>query len=80
VERNSVEPARVARACGKSESLRGRMVKEGGIKVAVKTDAHSIAELDIISAGVNQARRAWLSPADVLNAQPLQRMLTLMKR
>lgn len=55
-------------------------VEKGGIKIAVNTDAHSIAELRFISAGVKQARRAWLTAADVLNAQPLRKMLTLLRR
>jgi DNA polymerase (family 10) len=57
-----------------------KMAQEAGIKIAVNTDAHSVAELGFISAGVNQARRAWLSAADVLNAQPLKKMLTLLRR
>jgi DNA polymerase (family 10) len=39
--------------------------------VAVNTDAHSIEELDFMSAGVAQARRAWLGPSQILNALPL---------
>jgi DNA polymerase (family 10) len=57
-----------------------KLAKEAGIRIAVNTDAHSIGELDFISAGINQARRAWLEPADVLNTYPLKRMLQLLKR
>jgi DNA polymerase (family 10) len=45
--------------------------KELGVKVVVSTDAHSPAGLDAMRWGVEQARRAWLGPADVLNTLPL---------
>ncbi|MDT8436798.1 MAG: DNA polymerase/3'-5' exonuclease PolX, partial [Gemmatimonadota bacterium] len=49
--------------------------KEKGVKVVISTDAHRVRELDLISYGVEQARRAWLEPADVLNTLPLPAML-----
>jgi DNA polymerase (family X) len=52
-----------------------RLAKERGIQIAINTDAHSIAELDFISAGINQARRAWLEVSDVLNTLPLSKLL-----
>ena len=45
--------------------------RELGVKTVISTDAHSIANLDLMSYGVDQARRAWLGPEDVLNALPL---------
>jgi DNA polymerase (family 10) len=57
-----------------------RMAKELGIKIAINTDAHSIRELDFITAGVNQARRGWLEQADVLNALPLAKLRKALKR
>lgn len=43
-------------------------------------DAHSTAELDFISAGLNQARRAWLEPQDVLNTLPLAELKQRLRR
>jgi DNA polymerase (family 10) len=57
-----------------------RMAMEAGVKIAVNTDAHSIRELDFISADVNQSRRAWLQPAVVLNAYPLAKLRKLLGR
>jgi DNA polymerase (family 10) len=57
-----------------------KMAKDVGIKLAVNTDAHSTRELDFISAGLNQARRGWLEPSDVLNAYPLAKLKKLLKR
>jgi DNA polymerase (family 10) len=57
-----------------------KMAKDTGITIAVNTDAHSIHELDFISAGINQARRAWLEAPDVLNTRPLKQLLKLLLR
>jgi len=56
------------------------MAKDRGITIAVNTDAHSIAELDFMPAGLNQARRAWLEPNDVLNTRPLKTLIKLLRR
>jgi DNA polymerase (family 10) len=39
-----------------------------GVKVVISTDAHSPAGLRNMRFGVDQARRGWLNPSDVLNA------------
>jgi DNA polymerase (family X) len=57
-----------------------RMAKESGVQVAVNTDAHSIKELAFITAGINQARRGWLEPGDVLNTRPLRELRQLFRR
>jgi DNA polymerase (family 10) len=57
-----------------------KLAKDAGITIAVNTDAHSTGELDFISAGINQARRAWLAASDVLNTRPLPQMLALLRR
>ncbi len=44
-----------------------RLAKELGCKISVNTDAHATAELDRMRFGITQLRRAWLSPADVVN-------------
>ena len=50
------------------------------MKIAINTDAHAISELDFISAGLNQARRAWLEPSDVLNTYSLADLKKLFAR
>jgi DNA polymerase (family 10) len=57
-----------------------RMAKDAGVKIAINTDAHSVRELGFITAGLNQARRAWLEPADVLNALPLSALRESLRR
>jgi DNA polymerase (family 10) len=51
-----------------------------GVKIVISTDAHSIADLDLMSYGVEQARRAWLEPADVLNTLPAGDLLAALTK
>ncbi|HET6328543.1 MAG TPA: PHP domain-containing protein [Planctomycetaceae bacterium] len=60
--------------------VHARLAKERGVKIAINTDAHSVAELDFMAGGVDQARRAWLEPDDVLNAASLPRLRKILKR
>jgi DNA polymerase (family 10) len=47
-----------------------RRAKELGCKIVVDTDAHATGELDNMSYGITQLRRAWLTAEDVLNTRP----------
>ena len=57
-----------------------RMAKDMGLKLAICTDAHSTDSLDYIRFGIDQARRGWLEPEDVLNTHSLKELLKLLKR
>ena len=57
-----------------------RMTKAKGVKVVINTDSHHTSHLGNMRYGVLQARRAWLTPADVLNTLPLQQFAAAMKR
>ena len=48
-----------------------KRAKEAGCTMVVSTDAHKIADLDLIAHGVSVARRGWLEAGDVLNTQAL---------
>ena len=47
-----------------------RRAREAGVKLAISTDAHSTREFGTVRYGVDQARRAGLEPASVLNCLP----------
>lgn len=57
-----------------------RMAKEAGVKVSISTDAHSTDNLANLRRGVDQARRGWLEPDDVLNAMPLEELRKALHR
>jgi DNA polymerase (family X) len=54
--------------------------KQAGVKLAVSTDAHSTNSFDYIRFGVDQARRGWLTAADVINTKPLADLRKMLRR
>ena len=60
--------------------LHARRAKELGIPIVISTDAHTIAHLEFMRFGVSVARRAWLTPEDILNTRPLKELLTWLER
>jgi DNA polymerase (family 10) len=60
--------------------LQAHAARLAGVKLAVSTDAHSIDAFQCIRFGIDQARRAWLTPNDVLNTRPLAELRKLLKR
>ncbi len=51
-----------------------REAKSYGCKFVINTDAHSTEGLKFMNLGVAIARRAWLSPEDVVNTKPLKEL------
>jgi DNA polymerase (family 10) len=56
-----------------------RLAKEIGVKVAISTDAHRAADFELMRFGVDQARRGWLEPSDVVNTRPLAELRRLLR-
>lgn len=46
-----------------------KLAKELGCKISINTDAHATDELDNMTFGITQLRRAWLAKEDVINTQ-----------
>jgi len=57
-----------------------KLAKEMGLKLALSTDAHSTTSLDYIRYGVEQARRGWLEPDDVINTRSWRELKKLLQR
>jgi DNA polymerase (family 10) len=57
-----------------------KAAKELGVRTAISTDAHSIAALDCMRFGIDQARRGWLEPDDVINTRALAELKRLLRR
>jgi len=57
-----------------------KAAKELGVRIAISTDAHSIAALDYMRFGIDQARRGWLEPDDVINTRSLAELNSLLRR
>jgi DNA polymerase (family 10) len=55
--------------------VHARRAAELGLPIAVNTDTHYLSNLDHLELGLGVARRAWLTPAAVLNTRPLAELL-----
>ena len=60
--------------------VHARMAREAGLKLVIDSDGHQVAALDYVELGVGQARRAWLTKADVVNTHTWKQILKLRKR
>ena len=56
-----------------------RMCVNAGVKLAIDSDAHSPSHFSMLEYGVAQARRGWAERKDVINAWPLEKMLSMLK-
>jgi DNA polymerase (family 10) len=57
-----------------------KMAKERGVKIVINTDSHHTSHMEKIRYGISQARRAWLTPADVLNTLPPDQFAKAIRR
>jgi DNA polymerase (family 10) len=54
--------------------------KRYGVKFAVDTDSHATTHLDLMRYGVATAQRGWLTKDDVINAWPLSKLRTFLRK
>jgi len=56
-----------------------RRAAERGLLCSINPDAHDTAGLEFVRAGVNAARKGWLTPKQVLNTRPLAEVEKFLK-
>jgi DNA polymerase (family 10) len=57
-----------------------KMAKERGVKIVINTDSHHTSHMEKMRYGILQARRAWLTPSDVLNTLPADEFAKAIRR
>jgi DNA polymerase (family X) len=57
-----------------------RAARDAGVKFAIDTDAHSVHDLGNMPYGVGAARRGWLTPDDVINCWPLEKLRGFLRK
>ncbi len=57
-----------------------RRAAAAGVMIAISTDSHSMEELDLVQCGLDQARRAGLQKASVLNSLSWNKLQRLFRR
>ncbi len=56
-----------------------RRAKEFGVTFTCDSDAHGVVQLENVAYAVGQARRGWITAAEVLNARPLEEVLAFVE-
>ncbi|NTV52161.1 MAG: DNA polymerase/3'-5' exonuclease PolX [Candidatus Firestonebacteria bacterium] len=57
-----------------------REAKNLGVKISIATDAHAVRDFAQMAYGLNQARRGWLEPEDVLNTYAWKDLKKILRR
>ncbi len=57
-----------------------RAARDAGVKFAIDSDAHSVSDLGNMPYGVGTAQRGWLTPDDVINTWPLDRLRAFLRK
>lgn len=57
-----------------------KRAKDAGVLLTINADAHSTGGLGLVSWGITVARRAWLSPENVINTFPLKKLRQVLNR
>ena len=52
-----------------------RRAKEAGVKMIINADSHNKNQLHLMEFGIAQARRGWAEKEDIINCQPLGKLL-----
>jgi DNA polymerase (family 10) len=57
-----------------------RAARDAGVKFAIDSDAHSVSDLGNMPYGAGTAQRGWLTPDDVINTWPLDRLRDFLRK
>jgi len=57
-----------------------RAARDAGVMFAIDSDAHSVSDLGNMPYGAGTAQRGWLTPGDVINTWPLDRLRTFLRK
>ncbi len=57
-----------------------KKAKKAGVKMIINTDSHQSNQMKFMEYGIAQARRGWAEKKDIINAWPLKKFLSLLKK
>jgi DNA polymerase (family X) len=57
-----------------------RAARDAGVRFAIDSDAHSVSDLGNMPYGTGTAQRGWLTPDDVINTWPLDRLRAFLRK
>jgi len=56
-----------------------RRAKNQGVKMIINTDSHQKEQLHLMEYGIAMARRGWAECEDIINTNPVEKMLDYLK-
>ncbi len=56
-----------------------RRAKEVGVKMVINTDSHHKDQMRYIEFGIAQAKRGWAEKENIINTQPIEKILKFFK-
>ena len=62
------------------DDIHAAAARDLGIPIVISTDSHSVNGFDVLTYGVDQARRAGLTADDVANTKPWAEFKALLQR
>ncbi len=62
------------------DDLHARRARDAGARIIISSDAHSTGGLGALRWGITTARRAWLTPDDVLNTRSVEDFRSALRR
>ena len=62
------------------DDIHAQACAQAKVTCAISTDAHSLQALHCMHYGIEQARRGWLQPSDVINTRSLRELRKLLAR
>ena len=57
-----------------------RAARDAGVRFTIDSDAHSVSDLGNMPYGAGTAQRGWLTPDDVINTWPLDRLRAFLRK
>lgn len=57
-----------------------RKAKTEGVKMIINTDSHHKDQLKLMEFGISQARRGWAEKKDIINSEPLEKLIKYFSR
>jgi DNA polymerase (family 10) len=62
------------------DDAHARAAQRAGVPIVISSDSHATGGFGALRWGVTVARRAWLSPADVLNTRDVDALRASLRR
>ena len=61
------------------DDVHARRARDLGVRLSIDTDSHNAGDFEMLRYGISTARRAWVTPSDVINTWPTDQFIAWMQ-